>query len=49
MYNKTTQGSGIAYLPASEKGYFDGLAPDFELILQDGPALGTRLDGEDYV
>ena len=35
---------GIAYLPASEKGYFDTLAPDFELILQNGLDLGTRLD-----
>ena len=35
---------GIAYLPASEKGYFDNLAPDFELILQNGPDLGIRLD-----
>jgi rSAM/selenodomain-associated transferase 1 len=35
---------GIAYLPAAEKGYFDALAPDFELILQNGPNLGVRLD-----
>ena len=35
---------GIAYLPASDKGYFDALAPDFELILQSGPDLGVRLD-----
>jgi rSAM/selenodomain-associated transferase 1 len=35
---------GIAYLPASEKDYFDDLAPDFELILQNGPDLGIRLD-----
>jgi glycosyltransferase A (GT-A) superfamily protein (DUF2064 family) len=35
---------GIAYLPAAEKGYFDTLAPDFELILQNGPDLGIRLD-----
>jgi rSAM/selenodomain-associated transferase 1 len=35
---------GIAYLPASEKAYFDALAPDFELVLQIGPDLGTRLD-----
>jgi rSAM/selenodomain-associated transferase 1 len=35
---------GIAYLPAAEKGYFDALASDFELILQNGPDLGVRLD-----
>jgi glycosyltransferase A (GT-A) superfamily protein (DUF2064 family) len=35
---------GIAYLPASEEGYFRALAPDFELILQDGSDLGARLD-----
>ncbi len=35
---------GIAYLPALEKAYFDALAPDFELILQNGPDLGVRLD-----
>jgi hypothetical protein len=35
---------GIAYLPASEKCYFEALAPDFELILQNGPDLGVRLD-----
>lgn len=35
---------GIAYLPATEKNYFDTLAPDFELILQNGPDLGIRLD-----
>jgi hypothetical protein len=40
---------GIAFLPASEKGYFDALAPDFELILQNGPDLGTRLDEGNYV
>ncbi|NUN14052.1 MAG: TIGR04282 family arsenosugar biosynthesis glycosyltransferase [Myxococcales bacterium] len=34
----------IAYLPSSEKVYFAELAPDFELILQDGPDLGVRLD-----
>jgi hypothetical protein len=34
----------IAYLPPSEKAYFVELAPDFELILQDGPDLGVRLD-----
>lgn len=34
----------IAYLPPSEKAYFAELAPDFELILQDGPDLGVRLD-----
>jgi rSAM/selenodomain-associated transferase 1 len=34
----------IAYLPPSEKAYFAGLAPDFELILQEGPDLSIRLD-----
>jgi rSAM/selenodomain-associated transferase 1 len=35
---------GIAYLPASEEDYFRDLAPDFELILQNGSDLGARLD-----
>ncbi|MBI1879630.1 MAG: TIGR04282 family arsenosugar biosynthesis glycosyltransferase [Chloroflexi bacterium] len=34
----------IAYLPTLEEAYFTELAPDFELILQDGPDLGARLD-----
>ncbi len=34
----------IAYLPASEIDYFRQLAPDFELIVQEGPDLGERLD-----
>jgi rSAM/selenodomain-associated transferase 1 len=34
----------VAYLPSSEKAYFAELAPDFELVLQDGPDLGVRLD-----
>ena len=34
----------LAYLPASEESYFRLLAPDFELILQDGHDLGSRLD-----
>jgi uncharacterized protein len=34
----------IAYLPAAEDGYFRQLAPDFELILQEGDDLGARLD-----
>jgi hypothetical protein len=34
----------IAYLPEVEKPYFAELAPDFELILQDGLDLGARLD-----
>lgn len=34
----------IAYLPQPEEGYFKGLAPDFELILQEGNDLGARLD-----
>jgi hypothetical protein len=35
---------GVAYLPASAQDYFTGLAPDFELLLQQGPDLGSRLD-----
>jgi rSAM/selenodomain-associated transferase 1 len=34
----------IAYLPANAHGYFHRLAPDFQLIQQDGPDLGARLD-----
>lgn len=34
----------IAYLPAREKAYFSSLAPDFELLLQTGSDLGSRLD-----
>jgi uncharacterized protein len=34
----------IAFLPAGEDGYFRQLAPDFELILQEGDDLGARLD-----
>jgi hypothetical protein len=34
----------IAYLPLSEKGYFAALAPDFQLIPQQGADLGARLD-----
>jgi rSAM/selenodomain-associated transferase 1 len=34
----------VAYLPAEERGYFSELAPDFELLLQEGHDLGTRLD-----
>jgi hypothetical protein len=34
----------IAYAPAPEKPYFAGLAPEFDLYLQEGPDLGTRLD-----
>lgn len=34
----------IAYLPLAEKPYFTELAPDFELVLQEGPDLGVRLD-----
>lgn len=34
----------IAYLPAGEEAYFAALAPDFELILQEGADLGERLD-----
>ncbi len=34
----------IAYLLAEERAYFEALAPDFELLLQDGDDLGERLD-----
>ena len=34
----------IAYLPADARGYFHRLAPDFQLIQQEGPDLGARLD-----
>ncbi len=34
----------IAYLPAGAEGYFAALAPDFDLILQEGSDLGARLD-----
>jgi hypothetical protein len=34
----------IAYLPMGETAYFSGLAPDFELVLQEGADLGPRLD-----
>jgi rSAM/selenodomain-associated transferase 1 len=34
----------VAYLPQAEANYFIELAPDFELILQEGDDLGARLD-----
>ena len=34
----------IAYLPADAHDYFHHLAPDFQLIQQEGPDLGVRLD-----
>jgi hypothetical protein len=34
----------IAYLPEEASGYFTGLAPDFDLLLQSGRNLGERLD-----
>jgi rSAM/selenodomain-associated transferase 1 len=34
----------IAYMPATEASYFAQMAPDFELILQEGDDLGARLD-----
>ena len=34
----------IAFLPARAETYFQQLAPDFDLIQQDGPDLGARLD-----
>jgi rSAM/selenodomain-associated transferase 1 len=34
----------IAFLPTRAKGYFQQLAPDFDLIPQEGTDLGARLD-----
>jgi rSAM/selenodomain-associated transferase 1 len=34
----------IAYLPAQARPYFAQLAPDFELVVQKGEDLGTRLE-----
>ncbi len=34
----------IAYAPVNERGYFEQLAPDFDLIPQIGANLGERLD-----
>jgi rSAM/selenodomain-associated transferase 1 len=34
----------IAFLPAETESYFHRLAPDFDLIQQEGPDLGARLD-----
>jgi len=34
----------VAYLPIDERGYFAHLAPDFDLIPQEGADLGARLD-----
>jgi rSAM/selenodomain-associated transferase 1 len=34
----------IAYLPRGEEDYFTGLAPDFDLLPQQGSDLGSRLD-----
>lgn len=34
----------IAYLPGHARGYFHCLAPDFQLVQQEGPDLGARLD-----
>jgi uncharacterized protein len=34
----------IAYMPANALGYFQKLAPDFELFAQQGDTLGERLD-----
>ncbi len=35
---------GIAYLPAGAQAYFTQLAPDFDLLLQEGVGLGARLN-----
>jgi hypothetical protein len=34
----------IAYLPLDARDYFHRFAPDFELVPQNGPDLGSRLD-----
>ncbi|MFW9894125.1 MAG: hypothetical protein ACFFFO_18115, partial [Candidatus Thorarchaeota archaeon] len=34
----------VAYLPPEARAYFRGVAPDFELLLQEGQSLGARLD-----
>ena len=34
----------IAYLPPGQASYFADLAPDFDLLLQQGNSLGERLD-----
>lgn len=34
----------IAYLPQGSESYFGQIAPDFELLLQEGDDLGARLD-----
>lgn len=34
----------IAFLPAEERAYFAALAPDFDLVIQQGDSLGERLD-----
>jgi rSAM/selenodomain-associated transferase 1 len=34
----------VAYLPEAEKAYFADLAPDFQLLMQEGTDLGARLD-----
>ena len=34
----------IAYLPVGAEGFFREIAPDFELVLQQGDDLGARLD-----
>ena len=34
----------IAFLPAGAEVYFHQLAPDFDLLQQEGPDLGARLD-----
>jgi rSAM/selenodomain-associated transferase 1 len=33
----------IAFTPADSRGLFEGLAPGFQLIAQEGPDLGSRL------
>jgi rSAM/selenodomain-associated transferase 1 len=35
---------GIAYLPHGAESYFCGLAPEMDLVLQQGACLGERLD-----
>lgn len=44
LMRQTAAARVIVYLPAGESAYFAALAPDFELLVQDGPDLGARLD-----
>jgi hypothetical protein len=39
----TAASPAIAYTPPDGRGFFEGVAPDFLLVLQRGPDLGARL------